>query len=1303
MMAQSFQLRARMDTARQTCSICGAELTEPAEIVSFQCLTCEAAQTKSGSSNNVEVVTSGDVTPVQAGFHVDNGSQPAERVEPQASHSLPLAEDAPTPIDLTGVFHLVDANALDAVEPTVDLPPGEVTKLQEAATQQKNGRTKFGRFKVLSILGQGAFGVVYHAYDPLLDREVALKVPRFSQDDTAMMERFHREAKAAARLHHPNIVALYEHGQTDEGPYLVYEYVKGETLFKAIRQQVFDIRTAVDWVRQISDALYYAHSERIIHRDIKPANIMINQSGRPQVMDFGLAKRDVDSDSNVTMEGQILGTPNYMSPEQARGATTSTGAHSDQYSVGVVFYELLCGVVPFSGRPLVVMSRVGNPKDLPPNPRSIRPEIPRDLEAACLKALEKDPKLRYPSLQMLAEDLDHWLKGLPLVARPISLSERFTRWCRKNQLVASLTGTIAAILLVMSIVSPWLAFRFRNLATAADKAAKAAVLASQKETAARLDAERILINNYAESGLTADRSGDPRAAVLWFANAVAAAGNHPSLERDNRVRMQSWLSQFAVPVQAFTYGPDWNKTLSYHSDSQALLTVTEAGDGQWLDLATGTKHPISLTGPITAAAWSPDGRTVIAAAKQTVATFEYPAGRELERWVSDDEVSCFQFSRDGNLLVIGGHRSVQFRDVARRQPRCPAVQISSPVSSLEVSPDGGWFAFRSHDQQIHVYSIGRENGEVKAVMPPQPAASEGEIPPLFIAADRLVTFDSHEHAVRCWDLEGGKILWQQPINRALCMALSPSRQWLAVGDNSDIVVLDVTSTEPFRHQIRLRNLLHAFAFSPNSDRLLATCNDHLVHLFDIPSGRPACAPIPHNSAAHRCAWAPDGSTFTTVNWGGNLLRVWKPQAPAVQGTLPPDSASGPFARINSTGDRWIPCGFDGHRDRHQLEVIDTRTGKAVGVPLQTKDLISDADFIPNSTRLVVVGGPSSDRPMFKDQRPEAAGFVRIFDSQDGQHPLPEITTPTQPIAVRVSGDSSTAIVLCHLGQVLLVDIAKWAVRRKLDAFGGHESTHGYVIRDRIRISPKGRLFAVWGGHEVAEVYSLVNDDLKLTLRHDRDFIHDVQFSPDGRLIATCSSDLTARLWNAETGVAIGNPLTHPGWVFSAQFSSDSKRLLTACDDRRARLWDTATGLATVATHELPDQVFGACLLPDEDVFLACDRSGRLTAWETQSGKMIAPARNLGNMVYQLTVDPDSGEVIASGRIHPSRIFRWDDWIVKKPCPLSRTDMLLLGEVLSAQTISKDGELTNLTTADWIDRWNQLHSRHPVRAIVEGKY
>lgn len=227
-------------------------------------------------------------------------------------------------------------------------------------------RKLVGRFQVISILGRGSFGTVYRAYDPLLDREVALKVPRFAPDDRDMMERFHREAKAAARLHHPNIVTLFENGQTDEGPYLVAEFINGVPLSQKLREKRPDLHMAVDWARQIAEGLFYAHTEGIVHRDVKPANIMLNLAGRPQVMDFGLAKREGDIESGMTMEGQIVGTPNYMSPEQARGAIAEIGPHSDQYSVGVVLYEMLCGRPPFSGDPWTIIARVANVREAPP-------------------------------------------------------------------------------------------------------------------------------------------------------------------------------------------------------------------------------------------------------------------------------------------------------------------------------------------------------------------------------------------------------------------------------------------------------------------------------------------------------------------------------------------------------------------------------------------------------------------------------------------------------------------------------------------------------------------------------------------------------------------------------------------------------------------------------------------------------------------------------------------------------------------------------------------------------------------------
>lgn len=1190
-----------------------------------------------------------------------------------------------------------DSNAADRMVATIDVVHS-VNGAGIAVGQPVHPvhRDTFGRFRVLAVLGQGAFGTVYRAFDPLLDREVALKVPRFRQGDSMMMERFHREAKSAARLHHPNIVTLYEHGQAEEGPYLVSEYVDGETLFHVIRKKKFDIRTAVDWIRQIADALYYAHTEGIIHRDIKPGNIMVNRAGRPQVTDFGLAKRDVDEDSNVTVEGQILGTPTYMSPEQARGKINLIGPHSDQYSVGVMLYEMLCGCTPFSGQPLVVMSRVGNWQDLPPTPRSIRAEIPRDLEACCLKAIEKDPKLRYRDLQALAEDLDHWLKGLPLKARPIGPFEQLARWYRKNRVIASLSATLAAIMLVLAIVGPILAIRFNNLATQAKADADAANIARLQEEKARLETEQILVDNYAEAGLTADRRGDPRSAILLFANAVASAENHPDRERHNRIRIQSWLNQIAVPILAFPHATEQNKNLEYHPGSGALLSVANSGEGSWIDLVTGKEHPLPFKDRIASAAWSPDGKRLAIASGRTVAIFEHPSGMEVERWDCTDAVNCLQFSSDGNLLLIGGYKSLQLRDIAKQSLLMPPIDLGSRVIWTDISPDGQRLAVRTDDRQILAFST---SGEM--LLPPQPAESEGENRPIFIANDRLVLFHSVERVVRCWDLDAKQVLWQQPAGRVLCMALSPSRQWLAVGDNSELVLLDVTATDPFKRKISHQNLLHGLAFDPKSQLLLTTSNDQSVRMYHVATGQPACAPIPHNIAAHRVAWAPDGSTFATVNWRGHMVRIWKPQQDISPGVAAPKSAGGPFVRFNPAGDRWLTSSFDGRRDRKVMEIIDSKTGKAMEPSLSATGLISDADFVPKSPLVVLVGGNSPDesKTAFKDQSPDVAGFVRFVDSGTGQPAYTDIATPSQPIAVRVTSDGTTAVVLCHRSQVLLIDTATGVVRNQVATLDGKEATHGYVIRDRIRITPRGNLFAVWGSHNVVEIRDVKTGQLRHSLAHDRDFIHDVQFSPDEGLIATCSSDHTVRLWNMETGLRLGSSLTHPGWIFSAQFTHDGKRLLTACDDRHARVWDVTTGTSLVATHELPDQVFGVCLLPGEEFFLTCDRSGQLTAWDTRHGKMMAPARRMGRMVYQVLVSGSGEEVIATGRIQPSRTLRWNDWIIERDLGLSREQMLLLGEIISAQSI-REGAVTSLTPSEWLQRWQRFHAQHSIREIVE---
>lgn len=333
---------------------------------------------------------------------------------------------------------------------TVDAARGSTVPIGEV---EKTGATKasgpaakrLARFELIAVLGQGAFGRVFKAYDPQLDRFVALKVPTFGPGDKALVQRFFAEAKSAARLRHPNIVPTYESGQANGHYFIASQFVSGQTMGRRILNAPPTFREAAEWLRQLADALAYAHNEGIVHRDIKPENIMLDEKGVPQIMDFGLAKR-LNDDAGMTTDGSIMGTPAYMPPEQARGDVSQIGPHSDQYSLGVMLYEMLTGQRPFEGTIHSVIEQVLHNE--PPSPRSLKLTVPKDLEAICLKAMSKEPERRYGTTALLADDLGRWLRGDATVARPISAIERFQRWRKREPIVAGLIGAVIAVSLL---------------------------------------------------------------------------------------------------------------------------------------------------------------------------------------------------------------------------------------------------------------------------------------------------------------------------------------------------------------------------------------------------------------------------------------------------------------------------------------------------------------------------------------------------------------------------------------------------------------------------------------------------------------------------------------------------------------------------------------------------------------------------------------------------------------------------------------------------------------------------------------
>jgi WD40 repeat protein/tRNA A-37 threonylcarbamoyl transferase component Bud32 len=1004
----------------------------------------------------------------------------------------------------------------------------------------------FGDYELLEEIARGGMGVVYKARQVSLNRPVALKMILAGQLASEQeIKRFYTEAEAAANLSHANIVPIYEIGEHEGRHYFSMKLVEGVSLAHGIADfglRNADFRPAARLMVKVARAVHYAHQRGILHRDLKPANILLDGQGEPHVTDFGLAKR-IEGQSELTASGTVMGTPNYMAPEQASGRSHEITTVADVFSLGAIFYHLLTGQPPFRAEtPLETMRKVVDQE--PERPGSINQRVDRDLETICLKCLEKDLNLRYGSAEALAEDLERWLRYEPVQARPSFIWRRALKWVRRKPAIAAL---LAAILLVVGFGAVGI---FRQWVRTEYSLYLSRVILAERYWAA---------NNLQGASALLKACARPFRGFEWYYVKSLLNQHLLVLGTDSRYLYDVKFSpdgQLIVAASGRIAGERVKVIQDGRGGSTRSRTKSVAG-GQlnvW-DAATGNRIRIldGHGGHITSLAFSSDGTWMASASV-------------------DNTIILWNILDGKSIATLRGHDKPISKVLFHPDGRC-----------ISASNEEGTIKFWNASTGAELLNIQEEGLQAIALSP------DGR--QLAVVSDKL----------RLRDARNGQVVatLRDSPQRATSIAFSPDGQVVAVSDGEGRILLLEVGTGHLTLSL-LAHITHvnSVCFSPDGRYLASAGSDGLVKIFHVKNGREFLVlrghDLQNNQEVRSVAFSSDGTRLVSGDAGGSVL-VWN----ASQSREWLSLASGGGARPQSLG--FSPDGTklacaDGGKQVHlwdleknlQLSTLDGHPG-GIGFVLSTSqsnrvfsignERSSNGKFEPVMKIWdAITGEATSSLPGQQYHLYDKASMVaasrdgqRLAWTRDGESVTlwdvasnREIFTSSKfmhwPRTIALSPDGQKIAVSSSMGpeeqdQTFSEQIKIWDVRRGREGRTlARKKSNRYGSAASLAFSEDGALLAMGDISGNVTVWETRSGREQFTALGHLDGVLCVAFSPDGARLASASSDQTIKLWDLRMGQEVLTLRGHAGKVWSVAFSPSGLRLASASADGTVRLW-----------------------------------------------------------------------------------------------------------------------------------------------------